>query len=141
MENPGSVEEKKIKDIRNPFRLKKEIQGIKDRMLRDIKNLFEYEKEEKSYHKPVRLNDFWSNNYIEYKSDDEKNKILSVQEYLNKIRPYLKDIINILKKSDTWKIHLTVTIDFASSEDDNDEECVMYSKSGNTEIMISDEED
>ena len=30
--------------------------------------------------------------------------MLSVEEYLNKIRPYLKDIINNLKKSDTRKI-------------------------------------
>ena len=28
----------------------------------------------------------------------------SVEKYLNKIRPYLKDIINNVKKSDTWKI-------------------------------------
>ena len=28
-------------------------------------------------------------------------KTLSVEEYLNKIRPYLKDIINNLKISDT----------------------------------------
>ena len=31
-------------------------------------------------------------------------KTLSVEEYLNKIRPYLKDIINNLKISDTWKV-------------------------------------
>ena len=31
-------------------------------------------------------------------------KALSVEEYLNKIRPYLKDIINNLKISDTWKV-------------------------------------
>ena len=30
--------------------------------------------------------------------------MLSVEEYFDKIRPYLKDIINDLKKSDTWKI-------------------------------------
>ena len=29
---------------------------------------------------------------------------LSVEEYLDKIRPYLKDIINDLKQSDTWQI-------------------------------------
>ena len=29
---------------------------------------------------------------------------ISIEEYLYKIRPYLKDIINNLKKSDTWKI-------------------------------------
>ena len=37
-----------------------------------------------------------------------EKKTLSVQEYLNKIRPYLKDIINNHKKSDTWKIQLTI---------------------------------
>ena len=36
------------------------------------------------------------------------NRILSVEEYLDKIRIYLKDIINDLKKSDKWKIQLTI---------------------------------
>ena len=40
-----------------------------------------------------------SNNYIEYESNGDKNKSLSVKKYLDKIRPYLKDINN-LKKSD-----------------------------------------
>ena len=40
----------------------------------------------------------------------------SVEEYLNKIRPYLKDII---------KIQLTITNNFISSID-NDEEGVMH---------------
>ena len=63
-----------------------------------------------SYYKPVRVNNFWSNNYIECKSNGDKNRILSVDEYLDKIRQYLKDITNELKKSDTLKIKLTVTI-------------------------------
>ena len=49
----------------------------------------------------VRVSNFWSKNYIECKSNDDRNKTLSVEEYLNKIRPYLKDIINNLKK---WKM-------------------------------------
>ena len=61
-------------------------------------------KKKENYYKPVKVNNFWSNNYIEYKSNSDRNKILSVEEYLDKIRPYLKDIINDLKKSDTWKI-------------------------------------
>ena len=32
-------------------------------------------------------------------------------------------------------------MNFVSSEDDNDEECVIHSKSDNIEIMISDEAD
>ena len=65
-----------------------------------FKTLSEYEKEEENYYKPVRVSIFWSNNYIEYKSSGDANKTLSVEEYLNKIRPYLKDIIDNLKNSD-----------------------------------------
>ena len=50
-------------------------------------------------HKPVRVSNFWSNNYVEYESNNDSNKALSVEEFLNTIRPYLKDIINNLKKS------------------------------------------
>ena len=75
-----------IKDIRNLFRLKKEIKEIKDIVLRNIKNICQYGKEENHF-QPVRENIFWSNNYIEYKSNGDKNKILSVKEYLNRIRP------------------------------------------------------
>ena len=103
MENPSSEEEKVIKDTRNLFRLKKEVKGIKDIVPRNIKNLFKHEKEEENYYKPVRVNNFWSNNYIEYKSNNERKRILSVEEYHDKIRSYLRDIINDLKQSDTWK--------------------------------------
>ena len=69
-----------------------------------------------------------------------RNKTLSVKEYLNKISSYLKDIINNLKKFDTWKIQLKIVNNFISSIH-NDEECVMHSKSDNIEIMINDEAD
>ena len=52
-----------IKDIRNLFRLEKETKPIKDRTIRYMKNLFEHEEE--NYYKPVRVNNSWSNNYIE----------------------------------------------------------------------------
>ena len=155
MENPRSEKEKIIKDIRNHFRLKKEqndtaIKDIRNLfrlkkevsiVLRNIKSLFEYEKKEENYYKPVRVNNFWSNNYIDYKSNSDKNRILSVEEYLDKIRPYLRDIISDHKQSGTWKIQSTITINFISSKDDNDEECAMHSNSDNIEIMISDDAD
>ena len=110
-------------------------------MLRNIKNLFEYEKEEQNHYKPVRVNNFWSKNYIECKSNGDKNRILSVAENLDKVGPYLRDIINDLKQSDTWQIQLAITINFISSKDDNDEDHVMHSKRDDIEIMISDEAD
>ena len=84
MKNLRPEEENIIKNTRNLFRLEKETKGIKDKILRDIKNLFG------EYYKPVRVNNFSSNNYIEYKSTSNRNKTLSVEEYLDKIRPYLR---------------------------------------------------
>ena len=105
-------------------------------MHRDIKDLFEYEEEE-NYYKPLRVSNFWSNNYIEYKSSRDRNKTLSVEEYLNKTRSYLEDIIINLKKSYTWKIQLTIANKFVSSID-NDKERVIHSKSDKIEIIIND---
>ena len=62
---------------------------------------------------------------------------IKVKTYFNKIRWYLKDILNNLKNSDSWKTQLTVAINFISSKN-NDEERVMHSKSDNIEIMIND---
>ena len=59
----------------------------------------------KHVRKPVRVGNFWSNNYIEYESNIDRNKTLFVEEYLNKIRPFLKYIIHDLKKS-VWKIQI-----------------------------------
>ena len=124
-------------DIMNLFRLKKKTKKTKKldiRILRDIRNLFEHKK---NYYKPVSVGNFWSNNQIDYESKGDRNKTLLVKEYLNKIRLYLKDIINNLKKYDTWEIQLTIAINFISSKD-NGKELVVHLKSDNIEIMIND---
>ena len=36
----------------------------------------------KDYCKPVRAGNFWSKNYIEYESIENRNKAVSVKEYL-----------------------------------------------------------
>ena len=51
-----------------------------------------------------------------------KAKVIKI-EYLDNIKPYLKDIINDLKQSDTWKIILTKTFTFVFSKYDSDVEC------------------
>ena len=78
-----------IKVTRNLFRFKKESKAIKCKILTDIRNLSEHEEED--YYKLVRVNNYWSNNYIEYKSKGDR-KTLSVKKYLDEIRPYSKDI-------------------------------------------------
>ena len=81
-------EENIIKHIRNLFRLEEETKGM-------FKDLFE------DCHKFVEVNNFLSKNYIGYKSNGARNKKLSVEEYLDKIKPYLQAIVNDIKKSDT----------------------------------------
>ena len=80
-----------LKDIRNIFIVEKENKAIKDMIVRDIRNLFENEEEE-NYYKKIRVNNFWSNNHIEYERNGDRNKTIPVEKYFNKIRSYLKDI-------------------------------------------------
>ena len=69
---------------------------------------------------------------IEIKAYQSKHISLINQPY--QIKPYLKEIINNLEKSDAWKIQLTIAIDFISSKD-TDEERVMHSKSDNVMVI------
>ena len=75
-----------MKYARKRFRVKKENGAIKDRIIKDIKTLLELEKED--YYKPVRIGNFDRNNYIEYGSNDDKNKTISIKKYLEEIKPY-----------------------------------------------------
>ena len=36
-------------------------------------------------YKPKRVSNFWNNNYIEYESNCDKNRNLSLNKYLNKM--------------------------------------------------------
>ena len=138
-ENKQKIKDKIIKDIWKLFEREEEKQErkesekkkkhnkriIEDKIIRDIRTLFE---QEEDYYKPKIVNSFWNNIYIEYESNGDKNNNLSLDEYLNKIKPSLKDIIIDLQSS--WKIKLTISINFISSKDTK-EERVMYSTSNN----------
>ena len=90
--------------------------------------------------RPLRIGNAFSSNYIEYKSNGDKDKSLSIKEYLDMIRPYLSDILNDYKTQGEWKIHLTMVINFFSSKD-SEETCTTYSKSDNIEVIMSSEID
>ena len=101
---------------------------INDKIIRDIGTLFEQQKED--YYKPKRVSSIWNNNYIECESNGDKSSNLSLDEYLNIIEPYLRDIIIDLQSPDTQKIDLTIEINFISQEDTEGER-VMHSTSEN----------
>ena len=72
------------------------------KILYDLRyNLF---KQEEDDYKSVRINNAFSSNYIEYKSNRDKGEILSLKGYLIVIRPYLNLMINGRKTQGEWKI-------------------------------------
>ena len=97
--------------------------------IKQIENLLN--KIDEDYYKPIKIKSAFNNKYIEYESKGDKDKILSVKEYLFMIRPYLSDMINSHKApirdsnditieddlSGEWKIQLTMQVSFISSLD------------------------
>ena len=73
---------------------------------------------------------FWISNYIECGSNCDKNRDLSLDEYLNKIESYLWNIIINLQNLNAWKVQLTIAINFISSKD-AEEERLMHPNSNN----------
>ena len=85
--------------------------------------------------KSIKTNSAFNGNYIEYKSNGDRDKNLSPNKYLNMIKPYLSDIINDNKKC---KIRLTMRINFVSFKDLR-ETCTMHTRSDNIKIMMGSE--
>ena len=86
-----------------------------------------------SIYKPTIVKTGYNNNYIEYRS--EGDKLLTIEEYLNLIEPYLRELINDHKNKGEWKIQLTAQINFISLRPGSDETCVMHTRSVNEEFM------
>ena len=88
--------------------------------IRDIENLFDNDNDN-DYYKPILVESSFKNNYKYYESRGDKDKKLSVKQYLYKIMSYLSDLINdhkaIRNNSNEWKIQTNVHVNFVSSND------------------------
>ena len=73
---------------------------------------------------------------IVFESNGDRNKAPPVEKNINKNKPYLKDSINNLKKSGTWRILLIKAINFIFPKH-NDKDYVINSKSHNKENMTN----
>ena len=65
---------------------------------------------------------------------------MSPKEYLDMIRPYLSDMIINYKIQGEWKIKLTISINFISSNG-SDETRNLHTKSNDIEIVMGSETD
>ena len=110
---------------------------------------------DEDYYKPIITNGSPNKSYIQYESKGNKDKALTLSEYLDMMKPYLSDIINHHKTHGEWRIHssntitknktqsewkiqLKTKINFIFSKD-SDETRTMHAKSDNVEIMIGSE--
>ena len=84
-------------------------------------------------YKPTLVKSGYNKNYIQYESKGDN--ILTVEEYLALIEPYLRELINYYKNKGEWKIQLTAQINFISLKPDSDETRAMHTKSDNKEFM------
>ena len=86
-----------------------------------------------SIYKPTIVKSGYNNNYIEYRS--EGDKLLTIEEYLNLIEPYLRELINDHKNKGEWKIQLTAQINSISLRPGSHESRAMHTGSVNDEFM------
>ena len=67
-----------------------------------------------------------------------KDKTLSVEDYLDEVRPYLNNMIDSHRSQGEWKVQLKKAINLFSSKD-SEEIRTMHNKSNNIEILIGNE--
>ena len=89
---------------------------------------------EEDYYEPKEIKSSFDGNYMLYESKGDKDAKSSIDEYFDKITPYLRDMIDNHIARGEWKIQLVIRIIFVSFIDPN-ETLEMYTKSDNIEIM------
>ena len=107
---------------------------IKDRIIRDIKTLFE-EEDHDNHFTPKKASNFLNNEYVDYQGSGSRNTNLLLNESVNNIKPYQRDLTIDFQISDTWKIQLTDGIDFFFTRG-AEEEHVMHPSSDHTKLTL-----
>ena len=92
-------------------------------------------KTKKDVYKPIKISGAFSDNFVEYQSNGNRDRSISIARYLNNIREHLRKLINDKKKIGEWKIQLIMKINFISFRDFIESRDI-YSKSDNFEIMM-----
>ena len=117
--------------------LKEELSKIKTyqyNTTHNIRYLFN-EITKENYYEPIETKSAFDGNYIEYESRGDNDDNLSLENYLNIIRPYLRDMIDDHKAHKEWKIQLIMRIIFVSSLDTNEIHTV-HTKSSDELVML-----
>ena len=108
--------------------------------IRDIEYVFDNIDDD--YYKPILVKGSFNENYKYYESRGDKDKKLSIEQYLDMIKPYLSDLINenkaIENNSNEWKIQINMHVNFVSSNDTGEIRTI-FVLSDNEEIKLGNE--
>ena len=166
IENKMNLSKTKIKEIdqnltelrENIFKHNKyyDYDDLEYKGIRDIRNLFDEFDED--YYRPIKNTSAFNDNYMEYENNGDKNKNLSIKEYLYMIILYLSDMINDHKSPKIlrlhsryevtyyetqygeWKVQLTMAIKFIPSKDSKETRTI-HIKSDSKEVMMNSKTD
>ena len=134
--NNTNNDEDFIENIRdffnNKFDKKNNNNNTNDDFIENVRDLFsilDYE--------PALIKSGFDNNYLEYMSNG--NDSLNLNEYLELIKPYLYDLINVHKAKGEWKIQLSAEISFISQKPNSNVIRVMFTRSIPEEFVIGSE--
>ena len=118
---------------------------IQTTMEQETENLFsnvDNDDDGNDYYKPILVEISFKNNYKYYESRGDKDKKLSVKQYLYEIMPYISNLINDHKtfrnESKEWKIQINVHINSVSSNDTGETRTI-FVLSDNEEIRSGNE--
>ena len=89
---------------------------------------------EEDCYEPKEIKSAFDGSYLLYESRGDKDNMLTIYEYFDKIIPYLKDMIDDYKSKGEWKTQLVMRMIFVSFIDKNETQ-VMHTKSDNVKIM------
>ena len=110
--------------------------------IRDIEYVFDNIDDD--YYKPILVKGSFNENYKYYESRGDKDKKLSIEQYLDRIKPYLSDLINENKalenNLDEWKVQINMSVNFVSFNDTGEIRTI-FVLSDNEEIRLGNETD
>ena len=123
-EQEGSLTNKQKNVLKNIDRylknFKKDLEKLKKYQYNITYGLNYLFNEEEDYYEPTEIKSAFDDTYMLYESRGDNDAKLSLEDYFNIIRPYLKDNIENHNTRGEWKIQLSVIINFISSLDTNE---------------------
>ena len=93
--------DKYLKNLKNLKKLKKDLEKLQKYEYNTTYGLdYLFNEQENYYYEPKEIKSAFDGSYILYESKGDKDTILALYEYFDKIKPYLRDMIDDHKARD-----------------------------------------